>query len=365
MSFKESVVHTQALNPLTFTDEFPLLFKDATASMSADAFTFMQPVPWQDADELKTITGQPDLRTGSPALPVLASDEPPIIFSITFPDNVTPILGGVLDDEIADAGLGGVNELFDPRGNAITHDVLGNPRTDVTGLRSIGAVQNNEIPFLTVESVGPMSVTLKWQPPRDLENITGYLVEYRVSGTGPWMQEHVDGAGMTTYTVDGLTSGTTYEFRVDTKVNGSPVGSPSNIVTAAPITDTVLDCSTAVPSLDTLWPPNHKLVPISVLGIFDPDGGDITVSIDGVFQDEPVNGKGDGNTRPDATGLGTSTVSVRAERAGGGNGRVYTVFFTASNDAGAQCNGSVEVGVPKSRNRDAVPDGPLFNSAFD
>jgi hypothetical protein len=103
-----------------------------------------------------------------------------------------------------------------------------------------------------------------------------------------------------------------------------------------------------VSSSDTQWPPNHRLVSIDVLGITDPVGGPITVSIDGVFQDEPVNGKGDGNTSPDAEGIGTGAASVRAERAGKGNGRVYTVFFTASNDGGSQCNGSATVGVPKN-----------------
>ena len=361
MSFKESVVHTQALNPDTLEDVFPLL--DANASMTADEYTFMQPVPWQDSDELKTITGQPDLRTGSPALPVLASNEPPIIFSITFPANVTPILDGVLDDEIADAGPGGVNELFDPRGNAIMHDVLGNPRTD-EGLRSIGAVQNSLVPHLTVLGVTPGAVTLEWTKPRDLENVTGYRVFYRIKGETVWNTKDVSPSTLIT-SVIGLTNGSVYEFQVDTLVNGSPAGHPSNIVSATPMTDAVLDCSTAVPSLETLWPPNHKLVPIDVLGIIDPDGGEITFSIDGIFQDEPVNGDADGNTRPDATGIGTAAASVRAERAGNGNGRVYTLLFTASSDGGARCAGSVEVGVPKSRNRDAVPDGPLFNSAFD
>ena len=122
--------------------------------------------------------------------------------------------------------------------------------------------------------------------------------------------------------------------------------------------------------MGTLWPPNHKLVPVGVdvLGITntDPDDDPITVTIDGIFQDEPVNGKGDGNTRPDATGIGTSTISVRAEREGNGNGRVYTIYFTASSAGGAQpCMGTVEVGVPKSKNRDAVNDGPLFNAVFD
>jgi hypothetical protein len=137
---------------------------------------------------------------------------------------------------------------------------------------------------------------------------------------------------------------------------------PSNLVAATPISSAVLQCGAAYPSLGMLWPPNHKLVPIDVLGITDPDGGPITVSIDGIFQDEPVTGIGDGNTSPDATRIGTGTASVRAERSGRGNGRVYTVFFRAVNDGGAQCNGSVEVAVPQSRNRDAVNDGPLFDS---
>ena len=119
-----------------------------------------------------------------------------------------------------------------------------------------------------------------------------------------------------------------------------------------------------VSSSDTQWPPNHRLVSIDIPGITDLVGGPITVSIDGVFQDEPVNGKGDGNTSPGAEGIGTGTASVRAERAGKGKGHIYTVFFTASNDGGSQCNGSATVGVRKNQGRwgDAVNDGPLFDS---
>ena len=135
---------------------------------------------------------------------------------------------------------------------------------------------------------------------------------------------------------------------------------------AVQVSDAVLGCEAAVASLGALWPPNHKLVPVDVLGINGPDDDPITVTIYGVFQDEPVNAQGDGNTRPDATGIGTSTASVRAEREGNGNGRVYTIYFTASSAGGAQpCMGTVEVAVPKSKNQDAVNDGPLFNSVFD
>ena len=66
----------------------------------------------------------------------------------------------------------------------------------------------------------------------------------------------------------------------------------------------------------------------------------------------------------DASGLGTSTVQVRAERMGGGNGRVYYLNFTAADGNGGSCSGTVTVGVPhdQGRGRVPVPDGPLFDS---
>jgi hypothetical protein len=232
-------------------------------------------------------------------------------------------------------------------------------------LRSIGAVQNSLVPHLTVLQTGDGFGLLEWSEPRDLAPITGYRVFYRVKGETDWM--FIDFPTPIAQ-VTGLTNGTAYEFQVDTLVNGSPAGYPSNIVTATPVSDAVLACEAAVASLGTLWPPNHKLVPVDVLGITNTDPGDdpITVTIDGIFQDEAVDAQGDGNTRPDATGIGTSTASVRAEREGNGNGRVYTIYFTASSAGGAQpCTGTVEVGVPHDPMWDAVNDGPLFNSVFD
>jgi hypothetical protein len=41
------------------------------------------------------------------------------------------------------------------------------------------------------------------------------------------------------------------------------------------------------------------------------------------------------------------------------------LYFTALNDGGAQCTGTIEVGVPKARKRDALNDGTLFNSVLD
>ena len=96
----------------------------------------------------------------------------------------------------------------------------------------------------------------------------------------------------------------------------------------------------------------------------DPDSqyNQVSLTITGVTQDEPVNGLGDGDTSPDAVISDcASLVLLRAERAGGENGRVYAVSFTAT-DGCESCTGAVFVSVPDSRNGAAVDDGQAFDS---
>lgn len=106
-------------------------------------------------------------------------------------------------------------------------------------------------------------------------------------------------------------------------------------------------CSHAQPSRDSLWPPNHKLVPITIVGINDPNDEGVVVEVVGVTQNEPVNGLGDGDTSPDAIVQGEA-VLLRAERSGSGNGRIYHVSFIARDEHGGECSGSVNVTVPHS-----------------
>ena len=122
------------------------------------------------------------------------------------------------------------------------------------------------------------------------------------------------------------------------------------------------NCSGAAPSVARIWPPNHKMVPVSIQSVTDPDGDPVSIQISQVRQDEPTNGLGDGNTCPDAQGLGTATTSVRAERNGQGNGRVYTLSFTATDDQGATCQGSVKVCVPHSSQGNCVDSGLQLDS---
>jgi hypothetical protein len=121
----------------------------------------------------------------------------------------------------------------------------------------------------------------------------------------------------------------------------------------------VCDAASAHP--ERLWPPNHRFVPILIRGVSDPDGRSVDITIDSIFQDEAVDARGSGRTAPDGRGVGEHRAEVRAERVGGGNGRVYHIGFTATDRAGGTCSGEVTVGVRGSGGR-IVDDGPQFDS---
>jgi probable HAF family extracellular repeat protein len=122
-------------------------------------------------------------------------------------------------------------------------------------------------------------------------------------------------------------------------------------------------CGNAQPTVAVLWPPDHKLVPVDITGLSDPDNDPVSIAITGVTQDEPTNGLGDGDTCADAVIQG-GTVMLRAERAGKGNGRVYRISFTATDGQGGSCAGAVLVCVPRDMRPGTVcvVDSLIYNS---
>ncbi len=91
------------------------------------------------------------------------------------------------------------------------------------------------------------------------------------------------------------------------------------------------DASHARADVGVLWPPDHKMALIHILGLVNPNNDPVT--IDYGYQDEPTNGLGDGDTPIDAIISGDS-VQLRAERSGNGNGRVYTFAYTVNDGNG-------------------------------
>lgn len=129
------------------------------------------------------------------------------------------------------------------------------------------------------------------------------------------------------------------------------------------------DCSCPKPSKGILWPPNHELQDITIQGVTDSDGDDLIIEITSIFSDEktPTAKRARGATKsPDASGLGTSTAQVRAERSGvpPHNGRVYTIAFKATNEKGEICTGTVKVGVPHKKKDTPVDDGAKYDATI-
>ena len=100
-----------------------------------------------------------------------------------------------------------------------------------------------------------------------------------------------------------------------------------------------------------LWPPNHKMVKVTV---FYQDSGNCDSSPDcalTVTSNEPVNGRGDGNTKPDWQVLDAHHVLLRAERSGQGDGRTYTITITCTDTSGNSATVDVTVLVPHDRGK--------------
>jgi len=103
----------------------------------------------------------------------------------------------------------------------------------------------------------------------------------------------------------------------------------------------VCDAAAAQPAV--LWPPNHQMVRIAIVGVVDPDGDPVVITATAVTSNEPDNAPGSGNTAPDSQ---LNPLAVRAERSGQGNGRIYTIDFVADDGHGGRCMGTVFVCVP-------------------
>lgn len=104
---------------------------------------------------------------------------------------------------------------------------------------------------------------------------------------------------------------------------------------------------TLTASATTLWPPNHRMVAVSVdavlVDLLDPAP---TARITGVSSNEPVNGADDGDTSPDWEITGPSSVNLRAERSGTGTGRIYTIEVEGRDAAGNTTQQTISVRVP-------------------
>jgi uncharacterized repeat protein (TIGR01451 family) len=129
-----------------------------------------------------------------------------------------------------------------------------------------------------------------------------------------------------------------------------PNNDSSTATTTASNPPPTITNATADPSV--LWPPNHRMVNVTVsYDVTDncplpPNSCVLTVT-----SNEPVLGRGSGHTSPDWIVVDDHHVLLRAEREGGGNGRIYTITITCTDSGGNSSTEEVEVTVPHDQGR--------------
>jgi Galactose oxidase, central domain len=112
-------------------------------------------------------------------------------------------------------------------------------------------------------------------------------------------------------------------------IDVSSVSASAELYESATPTPPTITSASASPN--TLWPPNHKMVPVTVsVSATDNSGAMPTCQIVSVSSSEPINGLGDGNTAPVWQITGPLTVNLRAERSGKGTGRTYTIIVACT-----------------------------------
>jgi len=106
-------------------------------------------------------------------------------------------------------------------------------------------------------------------------------------------------------------------------------------------------------SPNVLWPPNHKMVEVIVeVEAEDTCDPEPDCWILGVTSNEPINGPGDGSTEPDWEYTDDPwVVLLRAERAGGGSGRIYTIIVECMDASGNTATATVDVTVPHDQGK--------------
>jgi len=139
--------------------------------------------------------------------------------------------------------------------------------------------------------------------------------------------------------------------------SSGPYGYGSNNVTVscagvsttctATVTDIYPPTISVDPTPDILWPPNHHMVSIDSNVTATDACSTTTVALVSATSDELDDGPGDGSTVNDIqVGANVLTPSLRAERSSLGDGRVYTLVYSATDAAGNTATATGTVNVP-------------------
>lgn len=364
---------------------------DTTDSNGEATFTYTDagPLGTYGTDEIRAAIGA--LNSNTVEMIWTPLNRPPVATDNTYPATEdAPVSGNAVTDSVADsdpdAGDTLTATLLTGGSAALVFNADGSftytPALNFCGPVSFTYQVNDGTVDSNIATV-TIDVACVNDPPVANDNTHTTLEDTPVSGTATstdidgaaptYAQSSPTGNGSVVFNADG-----TYIYTPNANFNGTDSfgftvsdgngGTDTGVVNITIISVNDLPvCMAAAPSVSQIWPPNHKLVNVTIGGVTDVEGG-ITINVTSIFQDEPTNTQGDGNTAIDGYGVGSSTAQVRAERAGTpklpGNGRMYHISFEGIDSNGDKCSGVVKVGVPhdQGQGRVVIDGGPLYKS---
>lgn len=150
------------------------------------------------------------------------------------------------------------------------------------------------------------------------------------------------------------------------------VTDPAGLTGTAQVSATVVDTTppglTLTLSPTTLWPANHRMVPVQVAwrssDACDPSA---RVTLTSVTSTDPDSTPGNGNAAGDildaSIGMPDTMVLLRAERSAAGPGRVYTLAYAATDSSGNSTTSVGVVTVPHDRGASAAAKPAKYHPA--
>ena len=238
---------------------------------------------------------------------------------------------------------------------------LGTHSITLTVSSSGGGSDDDEVLITIADTIAPV-ITLNGSNPMTVECHTSFTDPGATASDSCANSFPASASGAVNVNVPG-----TYTITYNAS---DPSGNP-----ATPTTRTVNVVDTTAPVITlngfapAMWAPDHKYQTFSVTdfvaSVTDSCYTSLNLSsvvISQVTSDELENSGGDGNTLNDIViAANCKSVQLRAERDGGGDGRVYTITFKVTDASGNVATATARVFVPHSQNGSpAVDSGPQY-----
>jgi hypothetical protein len=157
------------------------------------------------------------------------------------------------------------------------------------------------------------------------------------------------------HAISTLAAGThTLTLTVIDGINAAVTKEVTVVVNPAVVIDTTPPKLSPKADKSILWPPNHQMVPVTIMAnAVDNSGGPVTLSVT-VKSNEARSKKEQHEPDVDWTtpvidqATGKITLKLRAEKNHKGDGRVYTITITATDQAGNTSKSTVKISVSKA-----------------